>query len=139
MESLASAQANAYNVGRMVEDVEYYKQKMKQIKETLVRERTKGQQLKRKYDDTLSEFERLREACQAIELDNDALILLSEITKGEKRDLESKVSDLETQKKVANQRPKELETQNNLLDKKLKVANEKHANVTPFHIQACLL
>ena len=39
----------------------------------MVRERTKGQQLKRKYDDTLSEFERLREARQALELDKDAL------------------------------------------------------------------
>ena len=61
MASVAAAQVDVDNVDKMVEDDEYYKEKMKQIKETLVRERTEEKQLKRKYDDTLSEFERLKE------------------------------------------------------------------------------
>ena len=47
MASIAAAQANVDNVGKLVEDTEYYKEKMKQIKETLVSKRTKGKQLKR--------------------------------------------------------------------------------------------
>ena len=69
----------------------------------MVRERTEGQQLKRNYDDSLSSFERLREACQDLESYKDALIPSSAIIEGEKRDLESKVSDLETQKNAANE------------------------------------
>ena len=53
-ESVATTQANVYNVSKFVEDTKYYKEKMKQIKETLVRERTKVKQLNRKYVDILS-------------------------------------------------------------------------------------
>ena len=52
--------------------------------------------MKRTNDDTLSEFERLEETCQYLELDKDALILSSAITEGENIDLKRKVSDLET-------------------------------------------
>ena len=47
--------------------------------------------MKRKYDDTLSELERLKEAYQILQSDKDALVLLATMTKGEKRDLENKV------------------------------------------------
>ena len=63
----------------------------------------------------------------------------SSIIEGEKRDLESNVTEFEKQKNATNQRAKELETKNNLLDKQLKIANEKQADVTPFHSQACIL
>ena len=53
MVGLAAAQANAVNVSKMVEDVDQSKEKMSRMKETLRKERGEGQELKRKYDDTL--------------------------------------------------------------------------------------
>ena len=52
MASMATVQANANNVNKLVEDVEHYKQRMLKMKETLVKERGEGQDLKRKHDDT---------------------------------------------------------------------------------------
>ena len=54
MASVLAAQANADNVSKLVEDVEHYKQRMLKMKETLVKERGEGQDLKRKHDDTFS-------------------------------------------------------------------------------------
>ena len=51
-------------------------------------------------------------------------MLSSAITEGEKRDMESKVSELETQKNKANQRAEELDIQNSLLEEQLKISNE---------------
>ena len=101
MVSIAEAQANADNASKLVEDARHYNERMLKMKETLVKERTKGQDLKRKHDDTLLEFERLKKAYQALESDKDALVLLVTITEGEKKDLESKVLELETQKSAA--------------------------------------
>ena len=55
------------------------------------KERGEGQNLKRKHDDILSEFEKIKKAYKVLELENDALTLSVAITEGEKRDLESKV------------------------------------------------
>ena len=79
-----------------------------QMKETLRKEKGEGHDLKIKHDDTLSEFERLKKAYQALESDKDALVLLVTITVGEKKDLESKVLELETQKSVASKQLEEL-------------------------------
>ena len=43
------------------------------MKETLRKERGKVKYLKRKHDDILSEFEKLKEACQVMESDKDVL------------------------------------------------------------------
>ena len=69
---------------------------MSQVKETLRKERGEGKILKRKYDDTLTELERLKEAYQILQSDKDALMLSATITEGEKKDLEDKVEDLKT-------------------------------------------
>ena len=91
-------QANADNVNKLVEDAGNYKERILKMKETPVKERTKGQDLKIKHDDTLSEFERLKKEYQALESDKDALVLSVVITKGEKKDLESNILELEDNK-----------------------------------------
>ena len=67
MVGVASALANADNVGKMVDDIEQYKEKMSQMKETLRKERGEGKILKRKHDDTLTELEKLKEAYQILQ------------------------------------------------------------------------
>ena len=84
---VASALANADNVNQMVDDLEQYKEKMSQVKETLRKERGEGKSLKIKYVDTLIELERLNEAYQILQSEKDALILSATITEGEKMDL----------------------------------------------------
>ena len=44
--------------------------------------------MKRKHEDSLSELEKLREACQILQYDKDALVLSINIIEGEKKDLE---------------------------------------------------
>ena len=53
--------------------------------------------MKRKYDDSLTELERLNEAYQILHVEKYALVLSATITEGEKKDLEDKVEDLKTQ------------------------------------------
>ena len=98
---------------------------MSQVKETLRKERGEVKILKIKYDDILTELEILKERCQILQSDKDALILSATITEGEKRDLENKVEYLRTQ--------------NHLLVEKLKMASEKQLDIVPFCNQAFLL
>ena len=51
MAGVASSLANVDNVGKLVEDIDQYKEKMFQMKETLRKERGEGKILKRKHDD----------------------------------------------------------------------------------------
>ena len=60
MVGVASALANADNVGKLVDDIDQYKEKMSQMKETLRKEIGEGKILKRKHDDILTELERLK-------------------------------------------------------------------------------
>ena len=95
MAGVVAAQANAVNVGKMVEDAEQYKEKLSQMKETLRKERGEGKYLKINYNDTFSEFEKIREAYQMLEVYQDALTLSVANIEGENRNLERKVSELE--------------------------------------------
>ena len=54
--------------------------------------------MKIKYDDTLTELERLKEAYQILHVEKDALVLFATITEGEKKDMEDKVEDLKKSK-----------------------------------------
>ena len=139
MERVEVAQANVDNVSKLVEDVGNYKEIMSQMKETLRKERGEGQYLKRKHDDILSEFEKLKEAYKMLESYKNVLTLSVAINEGEKRDLEIKVLELEKKKATTDKRVEELETQNILLKEQLRVENEKNLDVTPFYNQACLL
>ena len=62
MADVETSQANIVNVSKLVKDIEQYKENMSQMKETLRKERGEGHDLKRKHDDILSEFEKLKEA-----------------------------------------------------------------------------
>ena len=64
---VAVAQANAYNVDRLKETVDQYKENMVRVKDTLIKERGEGREMKRKHEATLLEFKRLQEAYQALE------------------------------------------------------------------------
>ena len=61
MVGVGLALANVDNVDKIVDDLEQYKKKVSQMKETLKKERGEGQILKRKHEDILSELEKLRE------------------------------------------------------------------------------
>ena len=56
---IANAYANAHNVDRLTKNIEKYKGKMDEMKEVLRKEEKVGRESKRKYEATLSEFERL--------------------------------------------------------------------------------
>ena len=73
-EGVASTLANVDNVDKIVDDLEQYKKKVSQMKETLKKERSEGQILKRKHEDSLSELEKLRDAFQILQYDKDALV-----------------------------------------------------------------
>ena len=51
--NIAVTQANDDNVNKLVEDAENYKERMFKMKDTLVKERGEGQELKRKHEATL--------------------------------------------------------------------------------------
>ena len=94
-ESVASALANEDNVDKIMTDLEQYKKKVVQMKETLKKERGEGQILKRKHEYILNEIEKSREACQILQFDKDALVLLINIIEGEKKDLKKQVAEAE--------------------------------------------
>ena len=81
---------------------------MLKMKNTLVKERGEGGELKRKHEVTLSEFERLQKDYQDLELEKHALILSVMTIEGEKKYFENKVAELETQKYVASKQAEEL-------------------------------
>ena len=97
---VAAAQENAYNEDKLKEVVDQYKEKMVRVKDTSMKEKGEGFEMKRKHEATLLEFERLQEAYQVLESEKEALVLSNTIIDGEKKDLEDKVSDLEAQKVV---------------------------------------
>ena len=60
--SVAAVQPNVDNVEKSMEDVDHYKEKMIKMKDTLIKERGEGQELKRKHEANISELERLQKA-----------------------------------------------------------------------------
>ena len=96
-------------------DLEQYKKKVFQMKETLKKERGEGQSLKRKHADILSEIDKSKEACQTLQSDRDALVLSISIIEGEKKDLEKQVVEAEKKGDATSKRIEELEAQKILL------------------------
>ena len=81
------------------------------VKDTLMKERGEGQEMKRKHEATLSEFERLQEAYQVLELEKEALVLSNTIIDGENKGLEGNISDLEAQRAATDKQAEELKAQ----------------------------
>ena len=84
---VATALDTEDNVDRIMTDLEQSQKKVTQLKETLKKERNESQNLKRKYEDMISEIEESKAECQALQLDKDALVLSASNI-----DKESKVS-----------------------------------------------
>ena len=102
--------------------------------------------MKRKHEATLSYLERLQEAYQVLEAEREALVLSNTMIDGEKKDLEGKISGLETQRAAADKqveelkaRVEELEAQNNYLEVLFKETNERKIDITPLQEHALLL
>ena len=53
--SVTLVQASADNMDKLTKSIEHHKEKMIKMKDTLVKERREGIELKRKHKDTLSE------------------------------------------------------------------------------------
>ena len=85
---VASALATEENVDKIMIELEQYKKKIAQMKETLKRERDEGQSIKIKYKYMLSTIEESKEECQILQSDKDPLVLSVNIIEGEKKDVE---------------------------------------------------
>ena len=72
---VASTFENEDNVDKVMIDLEQYKKKVFQMKETPKKERGDGKILKSKHEYILSDIENLREACQILQYQKDALVL----------------------------------------------------------------
>ena len=58
--------ATIHNVDRIMTDLEQSQKRVTQLKETLKKERSEGQNLKRKYEDMISEIEVSKAGCQTL-------------------------------------------------------------------------
>ena len=58
---VATVQVDAHNISNLKETIDQYKGRMAEMKETLRKEERVGQESKRKYDATLSDFEKLQQ------------------------------------------------------------------------------
>ena len=103
---IANAYANAHNVDRLLENIEQYKGKMAEMKEVLRKEEKVGRESKRKYEATVSKFERIRQGHQILEEERDSLKSSNEELSKEKGNLENKAVELELQKTTAEQKEK---------------------------------
>ena len=54
---VAITQVNSHNISNLKETIDQYKGRMEEMKEILRKEESVGQESKRKYDATLSDFE----------------------------------------------------------------------------------
>ena len=92
--SIAVVQANADNVDKLVEDVTHHKEKMFKMRDTLVKERGEGIELKIKHEATLLEKERLQREYQYLETEKYVLEVQVMIFEGENKDFEAKILEL---------------------------------------------
>ena len=104
-----------------------------------------GRESKRKYEATLSDFERLQQGHQILEEERDNLKSSNEEL-SEKGNLENKVVELELQKTIAEQKAKQYETQVATLEAQkaslevlLKVENEQRTDIDPLTKYALML
>ena len=63
---IANSYANAHNIEKLIETIEQYKGKMAKMKEVLRKEEKVGRESKKKYEATLSDFERLQQGHQVL-------------------------------------------------------------------------
>ena len=143
---IENSYANAHNVDRLMENIEQYKGKMVEMNEVLRKEEKVGRESKRKYEATLSDFERLKQRHQILGVERDSLKSSNEELIKEKGSLENKVAELELQKTTAKWKTKHYETQVAALEAQkaslevlLKAANEQRTDIEPLTKHALML
>ena len=116
------------------------------MKDTLVKERGEGRELKRKHKATLYEKESLQKEFQDLEIDRDSLVVQMTIMEGEKKDFEEKIAELEWHKSAAIRQVGELRTQveelvaqRGYFEAQLSIENDRQLDITPFHDQAYII
>ena len=109
------------------------------MKEVLRKEERVGWESKRKYEATLSDYERLQQDYQMLGEERDTLKLSNMTLDREKHKLESKCSEMEAHKSIVDQHTEqykslilELEAQNSSLEVLLNMANERKMDITPL-------
>ena len=108
--NIVVAQASTDNVDRLMENVEHHKEKMLKLKDTLVKRRGEGIELKRKHDAILSEKEIIQRKYQDLESEKDSLDVQVIIMEGEKKDFEARILELESRRLAVSQLVGELKT-----------------------------
>ena len=63
---IASAYENSHNIGKLIETLEQFKGKMAKMKVVLKKEEIVCRESKRKYEDTLSDYEKLEQYYQIL-------------------------------------------------------------------------
>ena len=104
---VATATANAHNISRLTETLDQYKGKMAEMKEVLRKEERVGQESKRKYEATLSDYENIQQDYQILGEERDNLKQSNMTLDREKEKLESKITDMEVQKSAIDQQAEE--------------------------------
>ena len=143
---IANAYANAHNIDKLTETLEQFKGKMVGMKEVFRKEERFCRVSKRKYEDTLSDYEKLQQEYQIVEEERDTLKLSNMNLSKEKGELENKIAEMETQKSTADQWVEQdeakvagLEYQKSSLEVLLKVENQKRIHITPLTKHALFL
>ena len=57
---IANAHANSHDINTLIETLDHYKGKMAEMKEVLRKEERVGRESKRKYEATLSDYEKIQ-------------------------------------------------------------------------------
>ena len=63
---IATTHANVHNISKLIETLDQYKGKMAQMKEVLRKEERVGRESKRKFEATLSDYEKLQQDYQIL-------------------------------------------------------------------------
>ena len=104
---IATTYANAHNVGKLTETLDQYKGKMAEMKEVLRKEERVGRELNRKYEATLSNYEKLQQDHQSLREERDELKLSNMAFEKENQKLESKITEVEGHKSAVDQKAEE--------------------------------
>ena len=119
---------------------------MEEMKEVLRKEDRVGRESKRKYEATLSDYEKLQRDYQILGEERDNLKQSNMTLDREKKKLQRKIAEMEVQKSVVHQQAEEhrvwiteLEAQKSSLEVILKVANERKKYIAPLREHALLL
>ena len=100
---VATTTANVHNISKLTKSLDWYKGKMVEMKEVLRKEERVGRESKRKYEATLLDYEKLQQDYQILGEERDHLKQSNMILDREKRNLESKMAEMEVQKSTADQ------------------------------------